>query len=123
MKNRKEMDIPAALLEWDHDAGQWITTLHTEHPERVTLGSMMDVAAWQRGVGVHVEAPPLLDPNDELSEHSVRYYAEQKAEAPPPRAWRVKIVVEYEELPEDEATKWIGEALARDIERQSKMRR
>ena len=113
---RKEIHIPAALFDRDYDSS---SILPLNGAERVYFGSLFDDVRWTWYADDHVHVPHFGDdPEDKEWQTILRsHHEEAKAKTPDPRAYRVRIVVEVEELSPEESRRLIAEALERDAKR------
>lgn len=120
---RTETEIKAAFFTADVDEPPGFVRLDTEHPDYVGLPEMLGGEKPNKPcVLALIEAPPVVDPNDQFSRRMLEWHDEKTSEARarPLCVYRVRVVTEYELLPQDEAERWVAEALARDVARSTK---
>lgn len=123
MTKRVETEIAAAFFTADYDEPPGFVRLDTEHPDYVGLPEMLGGEKPNRpDVLALIERAPVLDPEDHLSPKMIAWHKERAdaARSQPLRVYRVRVVAELEELPQDEAERWVAEALARDVARSTK---
>lgn len=111
---RNEIVIPAALFIADYTTPDTLVRLDTEHPEHVYLSSLLTGLETQRDeIEAHVSARPRVHADDPFSKRLADSHDATIAHTVP-RVYRVRLVAEYEELPADEAARWVADARARD---------
>ncbi len=114
---RFELETSAALFECDPESA-WMQPLDGE--KYVSFGVMFREVEWTNDISAHVDAPLPLSGSSDDKQWAARanaWKAEARAEQPKPVAYRVKIVIEYEALSEEESAKAIAEARERDARR------
>lgn len=114
---RIETVIPAALFTCDYD--EWPRLVPLDGGQHVTPCDLLGVKPDRPDVLALIEARPVADPADSWAARFVEWHDEklENAQKLPLRVLRVRVIAEVEELPEDEARRWIAEAKARDEER------
>ena len=113
-----EFESEAALLECDPESAH---LRDLADGTLMTFGTMFAGVEWTKCIRAHTEAPipPLSDKEEDrrIAKELNEWGAQMRREQPNPRAYRVKITVEYEPLSEEESARAIAAAVARDAAR------
>jgi hypothetical protein len=113
---KTELDLPAVLLASDPESPHIVPV--DDSWRWIDLSSLFGVdAKWTKHAEDHLRAIRARE-NDALQASIERHHEKWRLQTPDPRVYRVRITVEYEELPAEE-----GRALIARSYEQSKLRK
>jgi|JI10StandDraft_1071094.scaffolds.fasta_scaffold03006_6 hypothetical protein len=113
---KTEIVLDAALLGADYESPEIVPIDRSK--KEIVLRDLFPGASWTWHAQDHLEAPAPTPGADDKWNDMIREHREQgKQKTPSPRVYKIKITVEYAELPELEGQRLIHEAYEKSLEK------
>lgn len=112
---KTEIVLNAALLGADYESPEIVPIDRSK--KEIVLRDLFPGASWTWHAQDHLEAPQLRQGDNELDDMILKLREQGKQKTPSPRVYKIKITVEYAELPELEGRRLIHEAYEKSLEK------